>query len=110
MMRSEHNELLFPFFHSFSIWLLLAIIIQSTQKCVWVHPGIQSSEENTIKVKRKHCGTSAQDLEDTYVYSLFINIINDLSFPFPTISFSLVLYIKIVIQDKGCIFPLFLEE
>lgn len=76
----------FPLFHSFSIWLLLAIIIQCTQKCVWIHPGIQSPEENTTEVKRKHCSTSAQASEDTYIYSKFINIVNDLSFTFPTIS------------------------
>lgn len=71
----------FPFFHSFSIWVLLAIIIQNICKCPWIHPGIKGPQENTTEVKKNHCSTSAQALEDTYVYSQFINIINDFSFP-----------------------------
>jgi len=34
--------------------------------------------------------------QHTYIYSQFINIVNDLSFPSPTVSYSLVLYTKII--------------
>lgn len=54
----------FPLFHSFSTRLLLAAIIQSTQECAWIHPGIQSSEENTTGGRRKHCSASARALEN----------------------------------------------